>query len=56
MAAAHGVGLWRTRPYRPQTNGKAEAFTEILRDEWAYRRACDSNAERLADLPVFLRE
>ena len=55
-AAALGVGLRRTRPYRPQTNGKAEAFTEILQNEWAYGRAYTSNAERLADLPVFLRE
>ena len=50
------MGLRRTRPYRPQTNGKAEALTEILQDEWAYRRAYDSNAERLAALPVFLSE
>ncbi len=56
MAAAHGVGLRRTRPYRPQTNGKAEAFIKILQDEWAYRRAYGSNAERLACLPVFLSE
>ena len=55
-AAAHGVGLRRTRPYRPQTNGKAEAFIKILQAEWAYRRAYASNAERLACLPVFLSE
>ena len=28
----------------------------IPADEWAYRRAYSSNAERLADLPVFLSE
>ena len=50
------MGLRRTRPYRPQTNGKAEAFTEILQAEWAYRRVYASNGERLADLPVFLLE
>ena len=55
-AAALGVGLRRTRPYRPQTNGKAEAFIKILQNEWAYGRLYTSNAERLADLPVFLRE
>ena len=55
-AAALGVGLRRTRPYRPQTNGKAEAFVKILQAEWAYRRHYASNAERLAALPVFLGE
>ena len=40
----------------PQTNGKAEAFTEILQNEWAYGRSYTSNAERLADLPAFLLE
>ena len=27
-AADHGIRLKRTRPYRPQTNGKAEAFNK----------------------------
>ncbi|WP_374710699.1 integrase core domain-containing protein [Rhodococcus sp. USK10] len=26
----------RTRPYRPQTNGKTERFHRTLADEWAY--------------------
>ena len=26
-----------TRPYRPQTNGKAERFIQTLLREWAYR-------------------
>ena len=50
------MGLRRTRPYRPQTNGKAEAFIKILQAEWAYRRRYDSNRERLGTLPAFLRE
>ena len=29
-AAAHSVGLRRTRPYRLQINGKAEAPVKIL--------------------------
>lgn len=41
----------RTRPYRPQTNGKAERFIKTLISEWAYGRAYGSNAERLAALP-----
>ncbi len=44
----------RTRPYRPQTNGKAERFIGTLLREWAYARAYGSNTERLAALPVFV--
>jgi len=44
----------RTRPYRPQTNGKAERFIGTLVREWAYARPYRSNAERLAALPGFL--
>jgi transposase InsO family protein len=45
---------WRTRPYRPQTNGKAEAFVKIVQNGWAYKRPYDSTAERIAALPRFL--
>jgi transposase InsO family protein len=41
----------RTRPYRPQTNGKAERFIKSLLAEWAYGRLYRSNDERLAALP-----
>jgi transposase InsO family protein len=56
VATSHGVQLRRTRPYRPQTNGKAEAFNKMLQREWAYVRIYTSNAERLNALPVFLAE
>lgn len=56
VAATNGVRLKRTRPYRPQTNGKAEAFNKTLQREWAYVRLYPSNAERLAALPRFLQE
>jgi hypothetical protein len=46
----------RTRPFRPQTNGKAEAFNKTLQREWAYRRPYFSNAERLDALPIFLQD
>ena len=54
MAAANHVTLKRTRPYRPQTNGKAEAFNKILQNEWAYLRPYSSNRERLDGLTPFL--
>ena len=41
----------RTRPYRPQTNGKAERFIKTMLGEWAYGRLYRSNQERLAALP-----
>ena len=45
----------RTRPYRPQTNGKAERFIRTLLTEWAYARPYRSNAERLRALPRWVR-
>ena len=44
----------RTRPYRPQTNGKAEAFNKILQREWAYLRQYASESERTLALQGFL--
>ncbi|MCI0581671.1 MAG: integrase core domain-containing protein [Chloroflexi bacterium] len=46
----------RTRPHRPQTNGKAERFIKILLDEWAYGRLYRSNIERLERLPGWVHE
>ena len=54
VADAHGVRRKHTRPYRPQTNGKAEAFNKTLQREWAYVRLYHSNAERTAALLPFL--
>ena len=41
----------RTRPYRPQTNGKVERLIKTLLAEWAYAKLYRSNPERLAALP-----
>jgi transposase InsO family protein len=44
----------RTRPFRPQTNGKAERFIRTLLDEWAYARPYRANGERLLALQRFV--
>jgi transposase InsO family protein len=50
----HAIRHKRTRPYRPQTNGKAERFIRTLINEWAHGRPYRSNSERLAALPEWL--
>jgi len=44
----------RTRPFRPQTNGKAERLIQTLLREWAYGRPYRTNDERAAALPRFV--
>jgi transposase InsO family protein len=44
----------RTRPYRPQTNGKIERFHRTLADGWAYARLYESTQHRNATLPNWL--
>lgn len=44
----------RTRPYRPQTNGKIERFHRTLADGWAYARFYGSETERRDALPGWI--
>ena len=49
-----GVRHLRTRPYRPQTNGKAERFIRTLLEGWAYGPIYASSRERTAALDGWL--
>jgi transposase InsO family protein len=51
---ALGVRHIRTRPYRPQTNGKAERFIQTAKKEWAYARAYRTSKVRTLMLTGFL--
>ena len=54
VARNHAIRLKLTRPYRPQTNGKAERFIRTLQQEWAYSRPFESNQQRLNALSRFI--
>ena len=44
----------RTKPYTPQTNGKAERFIQTALREWAYATAFNHSEQRRTQLPTWL--
>ena len=54
----HELGIQHicTQPYRPQTNGKIEAFWRILKDEFFFPNSFDSQEDIIMNLGNFLFE
>lgn len=46
-----GIKHIRTKPYTPQTNGKAERFIQTAIREWAYATAFETSDQRREELP-----
>jgi transposase InsO family protein len=51
-----GIEHKRTRPRRPQTNGKIERLHRTLADGWAYKKLYTSEDTRRAALPGWLHQ
>ena len=56
VCAELGLRHTRTRPYRPQTNGKIERFHRTMSDGWGYARCYTSEAQRRGALAAWLHE
>ncbi len=56
MCRELGIKHRYTRPYRPQTNGKIEAFFRILKNEFFYPNSFDSEHDLVMNLGNFLFE
>lgn len=55
VVRGHRLTHKRTRPFRPQTNGKAERVIRTLTYEWAYAQAYSTSACRSAALAPYLQ-
>jgi len=49
-----GVKHIKTKPYTPQTNGKAERFIQTALREWTYATAFEHSDQRRSELPLWL--
>jgi transposase InsO family protein len=54
LLASREIKHLRTKPYRPQTNGKAERFHQTMTREWAYGLSYRSHHHRNRALPHWL--
>ncbi len=52
--AEQGIRHKRTRPYTPQTNGKAERFIQTSLREWLYAKPFLTSAQRTDAMPEWL--
>jgi transposase InsO family protein len=55
LFAARQIKHLRTKPYRPQTNGKVERFHQTMAREWAYGMSYRSSRHRDQALPHWLK-
>jgi len=55
LLAAREIKHLRTKPHRPQTNGKIERFHQTMRREWAYGMTYRSHHHRNQALPHWLK-
>jgi len=55
-SAELGITHKRTRPYRPQINGKIERFHCTLNADWAFKRLYPSESSCRKALPAYLHE
>jgi len=49
-----GITAKKTRPYRPQTNGKIERFHRTLADGWAFKKFYSSESARRNAMPAWI--
>jgi transposase InsO family protein len=54
LLTARDIKHLRTKPYRPQTNGKVERFHQTMAREWAYGLSYRSHRHRNRALPHWL--